>query len=476
MYRVILYGCGERCKKLLNTLPQECVKIICLVDENPSKWGKAFQGHEICSPKIISKYHDVEICITIGNERDKQKARNTIKSVNDDILRNEIDYNKLIIGVYSEYYKLYEKAAEIGNRHAVLFDCHNGLVLGGIEEWTKSICIGLVEKGLQDTYIISPHGKYSVPQLISDKVLYVDIDYENRFGKKAIESIINCIMKYMPCTVVTCHIDEILIAASILKLIYPNYIKIVSVIHGGYQENYIGYFALDEFIDLYVGVSREIQEALLKRGIESTRVLHMTCPVKCDKELIREYTTNPMKPLKLGYAGRVEISQKRMDLLLKMIDSLEKKKVNYVLMIAGEGSALQDICNFIEERKLNNKVICLGKIDRSKIPGFWQSIDVCVNIADFEGRSISIMEAMSSGAVPVVTATSGVREDISDGENGYIVEIGNYDEMADRIEELSMRRDRLKMFGQKSHDVIYSKAQIDRHIEFWQKLLKNMWM
>ena len=65
------------------------------------------------------------------------------------------------------------------------------------------------------------------------------------------------------------------------------------------------------------------------------------------------------------------------------------------------------------------------------------------------------MEAMSSGAVPVVTATSGVREDISDGENGYIVEIGNYDEMADRIEELSMRRDRLKMFGQKSHDVIY---------------------
>lgn len=475
MYKIILYGCGKRCEKLLKSLPQDCIEIICIVDGNSSKWGKSFQGYEICNPKILSKYHEVEICITIGNERDKQEARNIIKSANYDILRNEIDYNKLIIRVYSEYYKLYEKVVEIGNRHTVLFDCHNGLVLGGIEEWTKSVCIGLVNQGQQDTYIISPHGKYSVPKELSEKVLYVDIDNANIFGKKTIESIMECIELFMPCTVVTCHIDEILIAASILKTIYPEYIKIVSVIHGGCEANYVGYSELDEFTDVYVGVSRDIQEGLLKRGIEYTKVLHMTCPVKCDKELIRGYTINPRSPINLGYAGRVENSQKRMDLLLKMIDLLEKKKVNYVLKIAGEGSALKDIQNFIEERNLNNKIICFGKIDRSEIPDFWRTTDVCISIADLEGRSISIMEAMANGAVPVVTATSGVREDISDDKNGYIVEIGNYDEMADRIYELSIHRERLRVFGQISHDVIYGKAQMDTHIKFWEELLNNMW-
>lgn len=475
MDKVILYGCGKRCRKLINSLPQNCMEIICLVDGNPSKWGKSLQGYIICNPKILSMYHEVKICITIGNEKDKQEARNIIESVNHDILKNEIDYIHLIIRVYSDYLESYQKKGKIERGHSVLFDCHNGLVLGGIEEWTKSICLGLVKQDYPDTYIVSPHGEYSVPQLLSNKILYVDIDDENRIGKKTIESILKCIERFLPCTVVTCHIDEILITASILKKIYPKEIKIVSVIHGGCEANYIGYSELDKYIDLYIGVSRDIQEALLKRGIEPTKVLHMTCPVNCDKELVREYTTNPMNPIQLGYAGRVEYSQKRMDLLLKLIDSLESKKVDYVLKIAGEGSALDDIRRFIEERKLNNKIICLGKIDRSRIPDFWKTKDVCINVADFEGRSISIMEAMANGAVPVVTATSGVREDIKDGENGYIIDIGDYEEMADRIFELSMHREKISIFGQKSHDVIWEKAQMDKHIDFWKNLINNIW-
>lgn len=473
MRKVILYGCGKRCERLLKSLSSNSTEYIC-VDSDSTKWGKSFYGYIIHNPQILSKYQG-GICITIGNERGKQEARNIIKFYNNGLLKNEIGYTKLLIITYSEYYKLYDKVGEINNKNSVMFGCHNGLILGGIEEWTKSVCVELVEQGQKDTYIVSPHGKYTVPQILLNKVLYVDIDDKNRLGKKTIYSIIRCIKKHMPCTVITSQIDEILVAANIMKIIYPQYIKVISVIHGGCEENYIGYAELDEFTDLYIGVSRDIQEGLIKEGIEFEKVLHMTCPVKCDEKLVREYTINPQNPIILGYAGRIEVSQKRVDLLMKMIDSLEKKQVNYVLKIAGEGSALKDIYNFIKERKLENKIMCLGKIQRSEIPDFWKAVDVCVNIADLEGRSISIMEAMANGAVPVVTSTSGVREDITDGENGYIVEIGNYNEMADKICELEIHREELKEFGQKSHNLIFNKAQMSTHINFWNEVMNRLW-
>ena len=359
-------------------------------------------------------------------------------------------------------------------KKSTLFDCYNGLILGGVEAWTMDICANLLKSGNDKTYIISDNGKYNVPLDLVGHILYANINHQERFSLDSINNIIDVMLSKLPCHVVTCTTNEIMVAAYLIKNIYPELINIISVVHNSNDRVYADYIDFRECTDLYIGVSMDIGQELVSRGINQEKVLHMTCPVQCSKELVREYSTNPMNPIRLGYAGRIEISQKRMDLLLKMIDSLEKKKVNYVLKIAGEGSALQDVCNFIEERKLNNKIICLGKIDRSEIPDFWQAIDVCVNIADFEGRSISIMEAMANGAVPVVTATSGVREDISDGENGYIVEIGNYEEMADRIYELSTHRDRLGKFGQKSYDVILNKAQMSTHIKFWNRVLNNL--
>ena len=52
--------------------------------------------------------------------------------------------------------------------------------------------------------------------------------------------------------------------------------------------------------------------------------------------------------------------------------------------------------------------VLIGSVARDAIGAFWKDKDVCLSFSDYEGRSISIMEAMANGAVPVVTATSGV--------------------------------------------------------------------
>ena len=95
----------------------------------------------------------------------------------------------------------------------------------------------------------------------------------------------------------------------------------------------------------------------------------------------------------------------------------------------------------------------------------------CVNIADYEGRSISITEAMGSGAVPIVTATSGVKEDIRQGKNGYIVPIGSYCDIAKHIEYFFLNREMLCTMGRLAHDAVLPKSYMKKHIDFWKEIL-----
>ena len=83
------------------------------------------------------------------------------------------------------------------------------------------------------------------------------------------------------------------------------------------------------------------------------------------------------------------------------------------------------------------------------------------------------MEAMINGAVPVVTDTSGIREDIEDGINGYIVPIGDYTAMAMKIDYLANHRELLKIYGEKSHEIMKQKGSIDSHMRFWRNVLQE---
>ncbi len=475
--KVILYGCGKRCQVILDILAESNMAVVYIIDSNSNKWGEYFGGYVVSNPScLLDKQINSLLCITVADEKCKNEIRTAIKSINNEILINEVEYFDLIKMLciqISERYAIEGKIKRItSNIPTVLFDCYFGLGLGGIEEWTKELCTEFVRQGREKSFIITSYGEYDISDVLQDKIIFRDVIGE----QNSIKIISDIIKKNMPCTVITSQLDIVFFAACMLKKIYPNSIRIISVVHGGCEENYMGYPKFRESIDLYIGVSEDIQNALRKRGVNPQKTLHMTCPIKSDEVLIRKYTTDCQKPLVLGYAGRIEIEQKRIDLIIKLICILEEKKINYKFKIAGEGRATSLLNEFINNNSLNNKVNYLGKIDRLAISDFWKSIDVCINVADYEGRSISIMEAMANGAVPIVTHTSGVKEDITDNENGFIVPVGDVYKIAEKVEEVCSDRSKLKEFGEKSHDIITSKSKMCVHIKFWNEVLNKVWL
>ncbi len=78
---------------------------------------------------------------------------------------------------------------------------------------------------------------------------------------------------------------------------------------------------------------------------------------------------------------------------------------------------------------------------------------------------------MANGVVPIVTDTSGAKDDIRDGENGYIVAIGDYKAIADKVAKLEQNRDLLPDMGMKAYIELKGKCSMDKHYQFWKEVM-----
>lgn len=480
---IVLYGAGRCCERTCAMLEKSDIRILAIVDSDKNKQGKELAGHIIESPEELIKYTDEYLCICIADPHIVKDIRDTLEKIyhypKDNIIEYSLFRKYMHISLYSHSEKTQriiaqreEKRSSVKN---IVFDCYNGLGLGGIEAWTMDLCICLLQHSWKHISIMSDHNDYEIPAIITGIVDKVALDKNHLFEEESFYSVFQYLLSKVPCIIVTGKPSITLLAACVLKKFFLEKIKIISVIHIGNRETYKEYMLYKDEIDIYIGVSQDIQRGMCQNGVNPGKVLAMTCPFECDKELSRAYTTDETLPIKIGYAGRMdgmEKSQKRMDLLLQLIELLDRNRVNFQFELAGDGVAKSAMEEFINVHRLDKKVTFLGQIERSKIKDFWQKQDICVNVADCEGRSISIIEAMGNGAIPIVTHVSGVSEDIVNNENGFIVPLRDIETMAERISYLSIHRERLRQMGMLAHDIIYPKSLMEPHVKFWEGIFE----
>lgn len=481
---IILYGAGKRCLSicsLLKSIPD--YEVMFIVDSNCDKWGKRIGNWEIVSPELIGRYSNSYLCITVARQNDIDEIRHKLKKGYSYDASYEIDYEQLLFELLKKTVELKSKE-DLGDdsckqtvHRNIIFDCYRGLGLGGIESWTKDVCLGLLDRNWRNISILSSQKASGTPLELVKLIDTVQMDNTVLCEESDFGYVIDYLLEHLPCIVVANYRKPVLMAACILKRKYPNTLKIISVIHGGTEDIYRHYMIYKNHVDLFVGVSQDIYAAMIKKGIKREKIYAMSCPFECEQKLLRNYSTDNSCPICIGYAGRMdgmEYSQKRMDLVLKLMTELVDRNVNYKMELAGDGPVRAQMEKFVLDKGLGDKVIFLGRLERRYIADFWKKQDIAINLSDCEGRSISMLEAMANGAVPVLTDVSGTREDVINEINGYIVPLGDYHMMADRIEYLSTHRERLQKLGQAAHDAVYPKSSLDKHLDFWEKILSEL--
>jgi hypothetical protein len=108
------------------------------------------------------------------------------------------------------------------------------------------------------------------------------------------------------------------------------------------------------------------------------------------------------RPLVLGYAGRVERVQKRIDLLPAFLREIEAAGVCVRFEITGAGTWLYRL-----KEQVGSNVVFHGWLDGSdyrRVVGSW---DAAVYFSEHEAGPIALLEAMSAGVIPFYPRVGG---------------------------------------------------------------------
>ena len=95
--------------------------------------------------------------------------------------------------------------------------------------------------------------------------------------------------------------------------------------------------------------------------------------------------------------------------------------------------------------------------------------DIFVQSSDYEGLPISGLEAMACGLPIISTKAGGTVDIVKNDENGFLVDIGNVDELAEKMLFLARNKKICKKMGKKSREIV-EMFDIDKCAQRYQNL------
>ncbi len=132
-------------------------------------------------------------------------------------------------------------------------------------------------------------------------------------------------------------------------------------------------------------------------GLDPERIRHLPVPARIGPE--ERFNRSPPGPEPVvGYVGRVTLPQKRVDRLPPLLDALHREGIPCRLEILGDGDAMGLLASRFPS---GAPVRFLGRREGEE---YWKALgrwDFVISTSDHEGSPLSLVEAMSLGAIPV---------------------------------------------------------------------------
>jgi glycosyltransferase involved in cell wall biosynthesis len=140
----------------------------------------------------------------------------------------------------------------------------------------------------------------------------------------------------------------------------------------------------------------------------------------------------PSGTITIGFMGNLSspIHVKGLDVLLK---TLSKLKLDFRLLIGGEGSRMEEYKRMANSLGIGEKCIFCGFFPYEKGPEFMKQLHFFVNTSRLESFGIALVESMASG-LPVVCFDNGGPSDFIQECNGILVENQNEEKLLEAME------------------------------------------
>lgn len=114
-------------------------------------------------------------------------------------------------------------------------------------------------------------------------------------------------------------------------------------------------------------------------------------------------------------------------------------------------------------------------VDRETVADYYRAADIYLHPARAENFPLAILEAMACGVPVVASSVGGIPEQVTDGKDGFLAEVGDAEAMSSAIIQLLSDQVLAQSFAQAA--AARAKAQfgvkrmVDAYIETFERLL-----
>jgi len=188
---------------------------------------------------------------------------------------------------------------------------------------------------------------------------------------------------------------------------------------------------------------REDRTELIYNGIETADYLRPR-----SDDLRQKYGWTDEEII-VGSLGNIRPA-KGYDILLRAASILEQRPCSYRFVIAGQCNTrlYDDLIELRHELGLDDRVLFLGFIDDAA--DFLSNLDMFLSSSISEGLPLAAIQAMVAALPIIATRCGGYQELLTDGENGWLVDIGDPQAIAGAVEQLSGNRELMVSLGKQA--------------------------
>jgi glycosyltransferase involved in cell wall biosynthesis len=150
------------------------------------------------------------------------------------------------------------------------------------------------------------------------------------------------------------------------------------------------------------------------------------------------------------FSARFTKRKRPLDLLeaLTQIDNS-----NITILFVGDGLERNNMEAFVKEHNL--KAVFTGFQNQTQLPKYYTISDIDVVISDYDPSPKAMNEAMNFRLPIIVSDAPGTAYDlVKNGENGFVVKVGDIDTIAKKIDYLNKNREEMKIMGKKSFEIV----------------------
>lgn len=289
--------------------------------------------------------------------------------------------------------------------------------------------------------------------------------------------------------IVHCHGARANFIAIFLK--WKIKIPMVTTIHSDYELDFkdnfykkivftnLNKFALKQF-KYYIAISDTFKDMLVNRGFDEENIyisyngidLNKKPKIVSKEDFLKRYKIDYNGETLVGIAARLDKVKDHETFIKGAAEVLENRK-DVKFLIAGDGNDEKDLKEKVRNMGLEKDIVFLGFV---KDPySFFNAIDINTLTSLSESFPYAILEGARLKKTIISTKVGGLDKLIINGENGYLIDIGDYDAFAEKINKLLNNKSKIEELGENLYKDVKNKYSSDSmgnaHIKIYNDII-----